>query len=393
MLILPEQDYSLYIHIPFCHTRCTYCAFNTYAGLEHVIPEYVSALCEEVAWVAHRLETPALHTIFFGGGTPSVLTPAQIAEVLTAVARHFRLNVDAEITIEANPRTLSADYCSQILAIGVNRLSIGAQSAQQSELKLFNRQHGWSDVVDAVDAARAGGFENISLDAIYGAPGQSATGWRDTLSRMIALAPSHVSLYAMGIERDTPLHKWVAEGRVMALDSDVAAGMYDTATALLGAAGFEQYEISNWALPGQACLHNMQYWRSLPYVGIGAGAYGFVGSTRYSIVDNPTEYIQRMSKADSTEAAAYSPAQNHSRTETLTFDQMRSETMILGLRLLSEGVSRQRFETRYGQPIESIYGAVLSQLHERGLLELDDDRIRLSRQARLVANQALIEFV
>ncbi len=370
---------GVYLHIPFCSARCTYCDFNTYVGLEALFEPYVRALLREFA---RHPETEA-HTLFFGGGTPSLLRPEQIGDLIEAARRAFHLPIDAEITMECNPGTVNVAYLRAVRGWGVNRLSFGAQSAIPAELKLLGREHDWRSVEAAVQAARDAGFDNVNLDLIFGLPDQSLQDWQHTLRTALALAPDHISLYALSIEPGTPLHDQVRRGRLPQPDPDQAADMYDMAEAVLEAAGFEHYEISNWCRPGKPCRHNLIYWRNEPYVGLGAGAHGFDLRRRYWRVRRPAEYIARVERNQPTEAGE----------EHISDALSRGETMMLGLRLLREGVSRTRFQTRYGAPIEAFYAAELDEGVRRGLLEVTDACVRLTPRGRFVSNQVMHLFL
>jgi oxygen-independent coproporphyrinogen-3 oxidase len=388
---------SLYVHIPFCHTRCTYCVFNTYAGLESLIPAYVDALCVESEIVAGGSGSPELHTIYFGGGTPSILTPDQIARIILALTTNFRIVDGAEITLEANPTHVNAAYFRAIRHAGVNRISLGAQSAHPDDLRLFNRRHSWTDLVHAVDAVRAGGFDNFGLDLIYGAPRQTIQRWADTLRRAVELEPAHLSLYSLSIDEGSPLYDWVASGKVKELDSDLAADMYNYASDCLEAAGYIHYEISNWAKRDSECSHNVHYWRRKPFLALGAGAYGFFDEVRYGNVDSPDRYVSlvldRQRGIDPQLPEHLSPAVDAAKADHLSDADARAETMILGLRLLEEGVVRSDFAAAFGAPLEEFYGNELADLQCRGLVAVDDTRIVLTKQARLIANLVFKDFV
>ena len=275
--------FSLYLHIPFCVHRCAYCDFNTYAGLEALIPEYVNALQREIGWSAHLAGEPGsgagrlpVHTLFFGGGTPSLLPLDRLELILSSVYSAFDVMADAELTLEANPGTLTPAYLNGLRRLGVNRLSLGVQSANPFELRMLERQHDYSDVIQSVAWARQAGFDNLSLDLIFGLPGQTMAVWQNTLALVGALQPEHLSLYALTLEHGTPMQHWVDRGLMLEPDGDAAADMYEWAGDYLDRQGFGQYEISNWArrMPGgglRACRHNLQYWRGLPYLGFGAG--------------------------------------------------------------------------------------------------------------------------
>jgi oxygen-independent coproporphyrinogen-3 oxidase len=401
---------SIYIHIPFCTVRCAYCDFNTYAGLEGLIPAYVIAVQREIDQVAHTLdrgahsfaplESEEVHTVFFGGGTPSLLPPEHITAILAAVRDAFRLTDDCEVTLEANPGTIERQDLRQLRRAGVNRLSLGAQSAQPSELRLLERAHSFADVAAAVRRARQAGFENLNLDLIFGLPLQTLSAWRDTLERTLDLGPDHLSLYALSLEHGTPLRAWVERGLVAAPDPDLAAEMYEYAADRLAQEGLLQYEISNWAkdgradgdrdVPAFACRHNLQYWRNLPYLGIGAGAHGCALGWRYANVRGPKAYIDRIGEG-SAEAGPWSPAV----VERVKLDDSAAmdETMLLGFRLTREGIRPGRFRERFGQEVEARYGPALRGLEGDGLIERLPDRLRLTRRGRLLGNRVFQAFV
>lgn len=393
------QPLSLYLHIPFCTHRCGYCDFNTYAGLEALMKPYVNALVREVDLLAESApERLMVHTIFFGGGTPSLLPPQDIARILDAVRARFDLQPEAEISLEANPGTLNLEKLQGLRAAGVNRLSFGVQSASPEELVLLERQHDFVDVVQAVKWARQAGFDNLNLDWIYGLPGQSLASWRRNLELAIGLSPEHLSLYALSIEHGTPFKELSSRGLLPSLDSDLAADMYELAADMLQSAGHEQYEISNWARRGKdgrllTCRHNLQYWRNLPYAGLGAGAHGFLAGHRTANVLAPAAYIQRL-KTDKPAVFPRTPA-----TMTATPIDARQEMgdmLMMGLRLVEEGVSRADFAGRFGTPIEDIYAKEIKRLQARGLLESVEaprEALRLTQRGRLLGNQVFSEFV
>jgi len=267
---------SLYVHIPFCRRRCGYCDFNTYAGMESWIAPYSAALKQEITEVA--LATGArlpVGTVFWGGGTPSLLPIEQIAPIQNAYSQYYALLSDVEITLEANPGTVSLSWLTELRRLGFNRLSFGMQSANPDELRLLDRAHAPQDVQSAVAWSRQAGFDNLNLDLIYGIPNQRLSDWQNTLSAALQLEPEHLSLYSLIVEPGTPLAAQVESGRLPPPDDDLAADMMDLAAEVLSAAGFVQYEISNFARGlTRACRHNLQYWRNLPYLGFGAGAHG-----------------------------------------------------------------------------------------------------------------------
>jgi oxygen-independent coproporphyrinogen-3 oxidase len=402
---------SLYLHLPFCTVRCAYCDFNTYAGLEAQMGPYARALAREIRGVGEAGGRPAAHTIFLGGGTPSLLPLDLHRELFIALRESFTLTPDCEVTLEANPGTVTRAYLAGLRELGVNRLSFGVQSSHPHELRLLDRLHLFGDVVQAVSWARAAGFDNLNLDLIFAIPQQTLAMWQATLNRVLALGPEHVSAYALSLEHGTPLRAWVYRGLLPMPDPDLVADMYEWASETLERNGFVQYEISNWAKdvasgelrvagddnqqskirnPKFACRHNVQYWRNEPYLGFGAGAHGWAEGVRYSNVLAPAAYIQRMS-ADEVRPYPLSPAVSQSIL-TEQVDAM-GEMMMVGMRLVREGVSSAEFERRFGVSLAARYPRELATLRQRGLIEWDGERARLTRGGRLLGNEVFREFL
>jgi oxygen-independent coproporphyrinogen-3 oxidase len=320
--------------------------------------------------------------------------------VIKTIDRAFSVQPGAEITLEANPGTVSLEYLSDLRSLGVNRLSLGMQSAQPGELRLLERQHDLADLIQAAGWARQAGFMNLNLDLIYGIPYQTTAHWERSLRMALSLEPEHLSLYALTLENGTPLEQWISRGLVVMPDEDLSADQYEIASAMLETAGFVQYEISNWAKQDAAgknwsCQHNLQYWRLLPYLGFGAGAHGFARGVRTANVLLPRAYIQRLWIADDLLERSF-PA-TPAAVDILPIDRQREmgEYMMMGLRLVEEGISEADFRERFGATLESEYSPAINQLLKRGLLERDQEqsRIRLTRRARLVANQVFCEFI
>ena len=383
---------SLYVHIPFCATKCTYCAFNTYVDMHSLIPVYLDALAREIEGVGEEAGNARAHTVFFGGGTPSLLLPDQIARILATIDSSYRLDVDAEITLEANPNDLTLPYLKMLRAAGVNRLSIGMQSASNEDLRLFDRRHDVASVIDSVGAARTAGFDNLSLDLIYGAPAQTLDRWDSTLDLALSLVPEHLSLYALTLESGTPMRAAVETGHLATPDDDLSADMYELASERLGAAGYAQYEISNWARSGYASRHNLQYWLNLPYLGFGPGAHGFAGGVRYSVVLSPARYIKALAGGGrSGYRFPVSPAV--AEASDVGQEQEISETLMMGMRLTERGIIREEFRQRFGVDLLDLHGTALNRFQQQGLVEIDEDRIMLSTRGRLLSNIVLREFV
>ena len=362
---------------------------------------YVQALERELEWAAAAagVRLP-VHTLFFGGGTPSLLPLEEVRRVLEAARRCFDLASEVEISLEANPGTLQLAYLEGLRALGVNRLSLGVQSANPEELRLLERQHDYPAVVQAVAWARRAGFENLNLDLIFGLPGQSLATWQHTLELALGLHPEHFALYALTVEHGTPLAHWTAHGLVDESDPDLAAEMYEWAQARLDAVGYGQYEISNWARrDGPAnhwvCRHNLQYWRGPPYLGLGAGAHGYAAGYRTANVLAPAAYIQRLQNpAEQDWPFPHTPA----TASFLPIDRETEigETMMMGLRLTEEGVSAEDFHNRFGQTLEDVFADEIRELLGLGLLEwagLGQARLRLTARGRLLGNQVFYRFI
>ena len=382
---------SVYLHIPFCATKCTYCAFNTYTHLDALIEPFVGALIREIEIVGAIAPDQVVGTIFFGGGTPSLLTPQQFGRILAALWQNFDVSADAEITLEANPNDLDLDYLTALRRVGLNRISIGMQTANANELQLFRRRHDNDAVARAVSAARASGFDNLNLDLIYGFPHQTLQTWETSLRQMLALKPEHVSLYALGLEEGTAMKSWVERGRLPAPDDDLAADMYELASDLLAAAGYAQYEISNWARPGFECRHNLQYWHNDDYIGVGPGAHGFAGGVRYSTILSPQRYIKALSRSSGTYSYPLTPATDQS----VVMDRAGqiTDTLIMGLRLTQEGIPRGLFNQRFGIDLVDLHRPIIEKFVNYGLLAVDDERVKLTDKGRLLSNVVFREFV
>lgn len=400
---------ALYLHIPFCQRKCPYCDFNSYAGLGALQAPYVGALTAEMSWLARRGEWQA-NTVFIGGGTPTVLPLSLLVRLLDAARASFRVPSGAEITIEANPGTVDEAYLTGLRAAGVNRLSLGAQSFDDDELRLLGRIHTAAEIEAAFHTARRTGFQNINQDLIYGLPGQSLDRWRATLVRALSLSPEHLSLYSLTIEKGTPFAERVARGDLPAPDDDLAADMYELAEEMLEKAGYLHYEVSNWAretmhnaqcpMPNLqiancetpfVCLHNLVYWRNGAYLGLGAGAHSSWRGRRWHNVLSPQKYVARMAAQSKSGAPWESPVV--ADVEVIGEALARGETMMLGLRLLEEGVPLARFAARFGRSLPEVYPDELAALQAAGLLERLPDRVRLTRRGRLLGNQVFARFL
>lgn len=393
---------GLYLHIPFCERKCPYCDFNTYAGMEAQHQATVDALCAEMARWSERLAERTVTTVFVGGGTPTVLSAAQLEQLFAAMHRHFRVAPAAEITCEANPGTVDRARFALLRGLGVNRLSMGVQSFQPEELRFLGRIHSVEDVYAAYASARQAGFTNINLDFIFGLPGQQEADWQATLDQALALAPEHLSLYSLIVEPETPLFHWVESGRSAAPDEDMAATLYEMALAQLGAAGYLHYEVSNWArqsaaedaqttAPQLACQHNLIYWRNVEYLGIGPGAHSHL------YVSEPAGVVERR-WGNRKPVAGYNRrvvagAALEEFSEEIAPRLAMAESMMVGLRLVREGVELRRFARQHGVALTEIFAGELASLQQAGLLIVDEERVRLTGRGLLMGNQVFLQFL
>ena len=390
-----KRALALYLHIPFCTAKCGYCDFNSYAGLDHVVGDYTPALVRELELWAPAARDFEVHTVFFGGGTPSLTSLDDMRTLTSAVRAHYEVAPDAEWTLEANPGELTGEHLAGLRALGLNRLSIGVQSLHDDELQRLDRVHSAERAFEAVVAARAAGFENLNLDLIFGLIEQPLGRWQQTLELALALRPEHLSCYALTVEPGTALHYQVAKGLLPAPDPDVAADQYDWTREWLAAAGYRHYELSNWALPGRECRHNLVYWRAEPYLGLGAGAHSFFAGQRFANVDAPTRYVEAVNASyEERQATGRGRLQQVARGETPDEATLRADAMVLGLRLL-EGVDCDEFAARFGCAVTEAFGPAVERHLRLGLLEWADGgrRLRLSARGLLLANEVFVDLL
>ena len=389
---------ALYAHIPFCETKCPYCDFNTYAGIETLIPSYVTALETETALWGNLLGRPAVGTIFFGGGTPSYLPERRIGAVVEAIRAAFDVAPDAEVTLEANPDDITEAKLAACLGFGINRLSIGVQSLDDRLLKALGRRHSAAEAVQAYRTAVQAGFSNISIDLMYGLPNQSIEEWRQTLDGAAVLSPPHISMYCLTLEGGTPMEQWVESGQMPAPDPDLAADMFLMAEEVMSRQGYRHYEVSNWARSGFESRHNLTYWRNQPYLGVGPGAHSYLSVYRFSNLKSPKEYIRRLRDIS---IVGQSPGPLGPETikcvpvvdgvETVDQRLEMAETLMLGLRL-DTGVSVDEFTGRFGVPLTQVYGETVDDLASLGLLEASDGWLRLTARGRILGNEVFSRF-
>ncbi|MYC32427.1 MAG: radical SAM family heme chaperone HemW [Chloroflexi bacterium] len=397
---------SLYAHIPFCLSKCPYCDFNTYQGIESQFGDFLTAVSGEIEAWARALGQPSVNTIFLGGGTPSYLPDGDVGRILETIADAYPVRSDAEITAECNPNDLTAAKCAELRAAGINRISMGAQSMDDGLLAMLGRRHDAAEAVAALESCRRAGFDNVNLDLMYGLPQQTLEQWRDTVERTLAQSPEHISMYSLTLEEGTPLKRWVEQGRLPEPDQDLAADMYDLARSTLKDAGYEHYEISNWSQAGRESEHNLAYWRNLQWLGVGPGAHSSLRTVesadgcRFWTVRSPRDYARKAGqwsanagRWESVTAAGIESVPTVDGLEVIDEATAAAETMFLGLRLL-DGMDVGEASARVGIDLAANYERELAELTAEGLLMWEDDgRLRLAEEAYLVANQVFTRFL
>ena len=376
---MPDPGLGIYVHIPFCLHRCNYCDFNTYEGLEDLHDPYVEALVADV--VRNAGDERPVTSVFFGGGTPTLLSPERLGCVLDALRERFTLAAGVEITVEANPETVDAFVFERLLRAGFNRVSIGVQSLASGVLERLGRTHSAEVAIEAIRAARRAGVGDVNADLIYGSPWETDEQWRATLEGIVAEETTHVSAYALTIEEGTPLATLVATGRAPEVDPDVQAERHAVAEEMLGAAGMARYEISNWARPGYASAHNVLYWSAGDYLGFGAGAHGHLGGRRSWTLKLPRDFIGAVDSARSVEAGH----------ELLRGRDRAAEALVLGVRLVS-GVEREPFRARFGSDYLDSVEPELEDLVSLGLVEPGAD-IRLTPRGTSLASEVAVRLL
>lgn len=377
---------AVYIHIPFCTVKCGYCDFNAYAGMDGLKRDYTRALLREIELRHEEVAARNITSIVFGGGTPGEMPPGDLTAIIDALRSSATISPDAEIGIEANPGSTGPDDLRQLAEAGVNRVSFGAQSFDSEELRFLDRIHSPEAIDASVTNARRAGIASVNIDLIYGLPGQGAAAWDRTLQRALALNTDHLSLYALTVEDGTLLGRRVREGSVIMPGPDTVADLYERATTTLGRSGFQQYELSNWARPGHKSRHNITYWSDGDYLGLGAGAHGYLNGERYENVAHPREYVRSLRGPASGPRAAVSSASVPERS-TAIFDWVT-----LALRL-SEGFEPAAFAARFGACLDDVIGPPLAECEAAGLLQRDRRGVRLTRAGRLMHGEVSVRVL
>jgi oxygen-independent coproporphyrinogen-3 oxidase len=394
---------SLYIHIPFCATKCPYCDFNTYSGIEQMMPGYLDALTQEITFwgsaLGHSRGKQPIGTVFFGGGTPSYIPSEHIHQLMDTVRSTFDIASDSEITMECNPDDISPEHLARWKDAGINRISMGVQSLDDGLLKVLGRRHTARAACEAYVATDDGGFDNVNLDLMYGLPDQTLDQWQNTLDGMLEMKPTHLSLYCLTLEKGTPMEAWIRQGTLSEPDPDLAADMYILAESMMDDAGYAHYEISNWALPGHESRHNLTYWRNQQYLGVGPGAHSYLDGCRFANLRSPRGYIKGMMDGAPPDASNLDEPIRLLKergvvesTEVIDIRMEMGETMMLGLRL-SEGISNDAFEMRFGTTLQAAYQDQIRELQEIGLLQWSQGSLVLTPQGRLLGNEVFHRFL
>lgn len=408
------KELELYLHIPFCERKCAYCDFLSAPADLPVRISYIKKLQEEIAYYGAQYGEYQVSSIFFGGGTPTILEGYQLAAILETVKEHFNITTDAEITVECNPGTLTAGKAEKLVQAGFNRLSMGLQSADDRELQLLGRIHNFAQFLESYDLARKAGFRNINVDLMSALPGQTLKSWQDTLQKVTALRPEHISAYSLIIEEGTPFYERFAEderireegGHPRLLpEEDVERQMYELTETFLHTKGYERYEISNYAKSGYKCRHNCGYWTRKDYLGLGLGASSLVGHQRFQNTSDLEEYLEQeylpqcegqheriAETIQLQEETGLTQTGHHIHIETLDKKSEMEEFMFLGLRLMA-GISRQQFEKKFQVTLNSVYGEVLRKLKGEQLIEEVAGYVRLTEHGIDVSNYVLAEFL
>jgi oxygen-independent coproporphyrinogen-3 oxidase len=373
---------SLYLHIPFCKTKCCYCAFNSFAAMGEIYKPYISALKTEISQLPDKGERGPLETLFIGGGTPTVLDPDQLVDIIQHVETLFGFTQDVEISIEANPGTVSEADLIKLKNGGVNRISLGVQSFDDRELRTLGRCHTRSDAEKAIKIAQDRGLENTSIDLMYGLPGQDGESWRRSLEMAFSLNLKHLSLYQLTVEPGTPLEHSINKGKLFLPGEDDIVGMDELTDQFIKETRLNQYEISNYAEDGSECRHNINYWQNNEYFAAGAGSVSFLGGVREKRISDPVNYINLITMGEDVIGDS----------EQLSVEASFRESVVMGLRM-NRGVSLRELSSRYSIDLKEYYGNILTRLTGQSLVVLRGDRLQITDQGRQFANGIMSDLV
>ncbi|NLM11045.1 MAG: radical SAM family heme chaperone HemW [Clostridiaceae bacterium] len=377
-----HETIGIYIHIPFCIKKCNYCDFPSLPGMDDCFEDYTNAVCREIEKAASDHSNKLADSVFFGGGTPSVLPARYISKIIDALSKGFKISENAEISIEVNPGTISQEKVMVYRELDFNRISIGFQSANNSLLKLMGRIHTKEMFEECVDRVKKCGFKNISADIIFGIPEQTMKDFQETVELALQKGVTHVSCYSLKLEEGTRWYELNEKGELPLVNEDLEREMYYWAINRLKDSGFIHYEISNFAKPGFQSQHNLKYWTDKPYLGFGAAAHSYMNNIRYSNIENPVEYIKRINEG---KAAV-------DMSEPVGLDEKLSERFILGLRLI-EGVNIKHLEKEFGNEAVQKYNEKINMLIKKNLICLEGDMLKLTNSGLDFANLVWLEFI
>ena len=382
MLLKNDTALGIYVHIPFCIRKCNYCDFPSYSNMDNIFSQYTNALCKEIEFVSEKYKNGLVDTIFFGGGTPSVLSAKDISRICNTIQKKFRISNNAEISIEVNPGTITKEKLETYRALNINRISIGVQSANDRILNFMGRIHTRQMIEQSLELIKECGFKNINADIIFGVPNQTMVDLQNTIEFVLNKEVTHISCYSLKVEENTPWYELQKRGELPQVDDGLEREMYYWIVSRLKNSSFEHYEISNFAKPGFKCIHNIKYWTDKPYLGFGSAAHSYINNTRYSNVENPVEYISAVN-------ANKSPIQG---TDIIDDVERLSEIFILGLRLI-EGVNLEALEHVFGRKSLKKYDEKIEMLVNKDFLCIENGNLKLTKLGLDFANLVWVEFI
>ncbi len=373
---------GLYIHVPFCSSKCNYCDFNSYTGKLNLADDYFNSMKKEIELYTDEMKYNLIDTIFIGGGTPSCVDYKYISDILSTCRANYNIADDCEISIESNPGTLDIDKLKEYKLIGINRISIGLQAYQSNLLKYLGRRHSPEDFISSVELSKKAGFSNINADVIFGIPGQTMEDWTETLKVLVNLGITHISAYSLKIEEGTKFGNMLENGELIAMEDELDREMYHYAIDYLKKNGFNQYELSNFAKSGFECKHNLTYWKCIDYLGLGAGAHSLLNDLRFSNANSIEDYIKYLEKGEKPVEERF----------VIDFYDKISEYMFLGLRL-AQGVSNSEFQALFNQDMFVKFADSFEELQKNKLIEIDGENVKLTSLGLDLANQVFVKFV
>lgn len=373
---------GLYIHIPFCSSKCNYCDFNSYTGKLNLAEDYFSSMKKEIQLYKDEMKYNLIDTIFIGGGTPSCVDQKYISDIITTCRVNYNISEDCEISIESNPGTLDLEKLHTYKINGINRISIGLQAYQNNLLKYLGRQHSSEDFISSIELSKKAGFKNINADVIFGIPGQTMEDWKETLKALVDLGITHISAYSLKIEEGTKFGVMLESGKLIEMEDELDREMYHYTIDYLKQNGLNQYELSNFSKEGYECKHNLTYWKCVDYLGIGAGAHSFLQDIRFYNENSIEGYIKYLEKGEK-------PVEERYKVD---FYDKVSEYMFLGLRL-NKGVNGTEFQDLFNQDMFVKYADSFQELEKNKLIEIDGEIVKLTSLGLDLANQVFIKFV